>query len=107
MLTSFTFWLIVSAILIAYLCLSVGLRLRAEAARQRAYDKEHPGRAFDTSAIAPQIERVRQEYATAAQSRARDAWYLAGLLANARRFVTGLWYFRRGRPEHEFQKHDA
>ena len=55
MLAPFTFWLIVLAVLIAYLCLSVRLRLRAEEARRGAYEKEHPGRAFDASTIAPQI----------------------------------------------------
>ena len=101
MLTSFPFWLIVLAVLIAYLVISTGLRHRAQVAQRRAYDREHPGRAFDTSAIAPQIQRVRQDYLTSAQSRPRDGWYRAGLLVNARRWVAGSWYFRRRRPEAE------
>jgi hypothetical protein len=63
MFISFTFWLVVLALLIAYLCMSVWLRLRAaaraEQARLRAIEREYPPRVFDTAAIAPQIERVR------------------------------------------------
>jgi len=111
MLTSFTFWLIVLAVLAAYLCVSVCLRHRAEQrreqARLRAIEREFPGRAFDTSVIAPQLQRVRQDYAASVQQRWRPAHYRVELVAAARRLITSLSYFRRARHEHELHKHDA
>ena len=111
MLASFTFWLVVLAALIAYLCVSVWLRhravQRAEEARLRAVHRQFPARAFDTSAIAPQVRRVRQDYAASAHQRSRPAHYRAELFAAARRLVTSLSYFRRTRHEHELHKHDA
>ena len=108
MLTSFTLWLVVLAVLIAYLCVSVSRRRRAEEqARLRAIDIEFPPRAFDASAIAPQIRRVRQDYAESAHQPWRSAHYRSELLAAARRLVTSFAYFRRTRHEHEFHKPDA
>jgi hypothetical protein len=108
---SITFWLVVLAVLIAYLCVSVWLRHRAaeraEEARLLAIKRRFPPGAFDTSTIAPQISRVRQDYAAAAQQRWRPAHYRAELFAAARRLVTTLSYFRRPRHEHESHKHDA
>ena len=108
MLTSFTFWLVVLAVLTVYLCVSVWLRhravLRAEEARLRAIERLFPARAFDTSAISPQIKRVRQDYAASAQQRWRPVHYRAELVAAARRLVTGLGYFRRTRHEHELHR---
>lgn len=110
MLTSFTFWLAVLAVLIAYLCLSVWVRwkaiARAEKARLRAIEREHPPRAFDTSTIADRIKRVPQDYAASAQRRRRLSHYRTELFAAARRLVTGLAYFRRSRHEH-LHKQDA
>ena len=111
MLASFTFWLVVLAVLIAYLCVSVWLRHRAveraEEARSRALERQFPGRAFDASVIAPQIRRVRHDHEALAHERLRPALYRAGLLATVRRIVTNLSYFRRTRHEHELHKHDA
>jgi hypothetical protein len=111
MLTSFTFWLVVLAVLLAYLGVSVWLRYRAtrraEETRLRAIERQFPARAFDTSAIAPQIRDVRQDYAALAQRRWRLAHYRTQLFSAARRFVTGLAYFRRTRHEHELHKNDA
>ena len=111
MLTSFTFWLIVLAVLIAYLCASVWLRRRAESHREQArlaeIERKFPPRAFDASAIVPQILRVRQDYAASAHRRWRSAYRRSELFAAARRLVTSLSYFRRTRHEHEFHKHDA
>jgi hypothetical protein len=101
MLHSLTFWLIVVAVLITYLCVSVGLRLRAEEARRCARESQSPERAFDVSAIASQIRRVRHDYLEAAHGRSRYDFCRAGLLAAARRIVTSLSYFRRERHEHE------
>lgn len=111
MLTSFTFWLVVLAVLIAYLCVSVWLRRRvlrrAEQARLRALDREFLARAFDASLIAPQIKRVRQDYAASTHPRWHSAHYRSELFAAARRLVTSFAYFRGKRHEHEFPKPDA
>jgi len=111
MLTSFPFWLGVLTVLLAYLCVSVRLRRkaarRAEQARLRAIAQEHPPRAFDASAIAPQIERVRQDYAASARKRFRPSHYHAEFFAAARRLVTALAYFHRPRHDHELHKPDA
>ena len=108
MIVSFTFWLVVLAVLISYLCVSVSLHRRqerrAEEARMRAL---FPPRAFDSSPIAPHIELVRQDHAGSAQRRWRPAHYRTELFAAARRLITGLAYFRRARRQHELHKHDA
>ena len=105
------FWFLVLAVLIAYLCVSVWFRSKAEAraekARLRAVEREYPPKAFDTSAISPQVERVRQDYVVSAQRRWRLVHNRAGLFAAARRLVTSLAYFCRFREQHESQKHDA
>jgi hypothetical protein len=105
-LDSFTFWLIVLAVLIAYLCVSVGLRLRAEEARRRASEEQFMGTAFKVSAIAPQIQQLRRDH-LAARSRPPHSFHRTGLMAAARRMVTSLSYFRRARPEHETETHGA
>jgi len=96
----FAFWLIVLAVLIAYLCVSVGLRLCAEEARRRASEEQFTGTAFKVSAIAPQIQQLRRDH-LAARSRPPHSFYRTGLMAAARRMVTSLSYFRRPGPEHE------
>jgi hypothetical protein len=109
--TSFTFWLVVLAVLFAFLFVSVWLRQRAmllaEEARLRAVEKEFPPRAFDSSTIAPQIDRVRQDYAASLHQRWRPASYRSEFIAAARRLVTRLEYFRRMTLEHEMRKHGA
>jgi hypothetical protein len=107
MLHSLTFRLIVLAVLITYLWVRVVLRLRAEEVRRRARESQFPGRAFDVSAIAPRIRRVRHDYLEAARGRSRYEYYRAGLLAAARRIVTRFSYFRCERHEHAIPKHDA
>ena len=111
MLHSWTFWLIVLAVLIAYLCVSVGLRvgrrLLAEEARRRALERQFPGRALDVSVIAPALKDVRNHYSEAARYRSRYASCRAELLAATRRVVACFSYFRRERHDHETQSHDA
>jgi hypothetical protein len=118
MLESFTFWLIVLMMLIAYLCFSIEKRRRAEEARWLARegkerekwltDLEHtPGVSFDVSAIAPQIKRLRQDHLAALQSRPHETFYRRGLVAAVREMVTRLSYFHRVRPEQEMPKHDG
>jgi len=110
MLGSFTFWSVVLAVLLAYLCVSVRLRrravARAEKARLRAIEREYPPRSIDAAVITPQIKRVRQDYAASARRRRRPSHPRAELCAAARRLITGLAYFRRSGHEHELHKHD-
>jgi hypothetical protein len=98
MLTAFTFGLIVVALLTAYLCVRVSLRhwgiARAEKARLRAIERKYPPKAFDTSAIAPQVRRVCQNHAASSHSCWRSFHHRAELVAAARRLVTGMAYFR-------------
>lgn len=109
--TSYTFWLVVLAVLFVCLFVSVWLRqramLRAEEARLRAVEKEFPPRAFDASTIAPQIDRVRQDYAASVHQRWRPASSRSEFVAAVRQLVTRLAYFRRMTHEHELRKHDA
>jgi hypothetical protein len=101
MLESFTFWLSVVAVLVAYLCASVGQRWRAEETRRRARERESPGTAFDVSAIAPQIRRVREDPLAVMRARRRYTHYRTELVAVARRMLSQLPFFRRESPEHE------
>ena len=107
MLDYFTSLLIATALVIAYLCVTVWLRHLARKIRQRrAETKEPPGTAFDTSVIAPQLERVRRDYLAAAHPRSSHAFYRTALVAAARRMVASLSYFHRDKAEHEIAKHD-
>ena len=111
MLASVTFWSVVLAVLLAYLCVSVRLRrravARAEEAKLRAIEREYPPRGIDAAVITPQIERVRQDYAASAQRRRRPSHFRAELRAAARHLISGLAYFRGSDHEHELHKHDA
>jgi hypothetical protein len=108
MLESFTFWLSVVAVLVVYLCASVGQRWRAEEARRRARERESPGTAFDISAIAPQIRRVREDPLAVMRARRRyTTHYRTELVAVARRMFSQFPFFRREGPEHEIQKRNA
>lgn len=107
MFESFEFWLGVLAVLIAYLCVSVGLRLRAQAARRREHESQSPGEAFDVSAIAPKIQQIRQDYVAAVRSHRPHPYYRTGLIAAVRRLVANLSYFRRAGAEHDARRHEA
>jgi hypothetical protein len=118
MLESFTFWLIVLAMLITYLCFSIERRRRQEEARWLARQKEErekwlarlehtPGISFDVSTIAPQIQRLRQDHLAALHTRPHETFYRRGLIATVREMVTSLPYFHRVRPEQELPKHDG
>src|ERR1035437_3436288 len=102
-----TIWLGILAALSAYLGVSIGRRMRAEAARRRARERQLPGTAFDVSAIAPQIQRLRMDYIATSRRRQQFSLYRASLIAEARRVVTELPYFRDAKPDEEMQKHDA
>jgi hypothetical protein len=100
MLQSFTFWLSVLAALVVYLCASVGWRWRRQAAEQRRIERERTGKAFDVSAIAPQVQRVRKDPLAIVRARPHFARYRAGLVNVARKMVTRLPFFQP-----EDQKH--
>jgi hypothetical protein len=118
MFYSFTFWLIVLAMLIAYLCFSIAKRWRAEEAewlarereeqeRRQALWRESPGEATGVSAIAPQIQRLRQDHRAALHTRPHAAFYRRGRIAGVRQMVTSLAYFHRPRPEQEVPQDDG
>jgi len=107
MLESFTFWLSIVAVLLAYLCVSVGLRWRSEEADRRSRETHWPGKAFDVSAIAPRIRRVRQDPLQVLQARGHPSASQTRLLAVARRLIAGLPFFDRNRSEHEIHNHNA
>jgi hypothetical protein len=102
---SFIFRVGILTVLIAYLCVSVGLRLRAGHASRRSRGTPPPGTAFDVSAIAPQLRRVRQDHVAALHSRPRHPSHRAVLVAVAQRIVTNLPFFRDARSEHDVQNH--
>jgi hypothetical protein len=105
MLESFTFWVSILAVLVAYLCVSVGVRWQEEAERYRK--SRSPGKAFDVSAIAPQIERVRQDPLGSLQARAHRNPYRTRVLAVARHVIARLPFFGGARSEHELQNHNG
>ena|SRR6202034_1012019 len=105
MFDSFTFYLIVLTVLVAFLCVSVGRRLREEERRSR--ERQLPGTAFDVSAIAPRINRLRQDHLAAVQSRPHLAFYRRGLIAVAGRMIARLSFFQRPMREHESHKHET
>ena len=98
-----TFWMIVAAALLVYLCCSVALRLRADRLRQNRF----PGTAFDASTIAPRVHQVRQDYLASLRSQPHQASRRRGLVAAARQVVTSFSYFRRARCKEEVHEHDV
>ncbi len=101
MFASFTFWLIVLAALVLYLCASVGLRWRAEAILQRRREQASRGNAFDASSIAPQIRRVHADPLAVIRARPHYTSHRGGLIAVARKMVRSLPFFHE--QEHESQ----
>src|SRR5947209_648054 len=90
MLQSLTFWPIVLGVLVVYLCLSVGLRSLLEERERARREKLRPtGKAFDVATVAPRVQRVRQDPGTALHSRSHPAFHRPGLIAAARRMVSG------------------
>jgi hypothetical protein len=114
MFESFTFWLVVLALLVAYLFVSVERRHRAEDAREREERARRvagighlAGASFDVSAIAPRIGRLRQDHLAAPHSPPCHAFYRRGLLAAVREMVASLSYFLRAGAEREMRKYEA
>ncbi len=104
---SFTFWLSVVVVLIAYLSVSVTRRWLKEEANRRAAEAKLPGTAFDASSIAPRIQRVRQTHLAIVQSRPRSTAYRTSLIAMARRMVASLPYFRHANDESASQSRSS
>ncbi len=116
-----TFWqvcLIVLALLTAYLCFSIVKRRRAEEARWLAQENanrakwqaqlaEMYGTDSGVAAIAPTIQRLRQNHLAALHHRPHENYYRRGLIATVRQIITHLQYFHRGRPEQEMRGHDV
>ncbi|HEV7926182.1 MAG TPA: hypothetical protein VGR14_12545 [Verrucomicrobiae bacterium] len=115
---SFTFWLIVLAMLIAYLWFSIERRRFAEEARCLAREKEErerwqaemkytPGVSFDVSAIAPQIQKLREDHLAALHHQPHETYYRRGLIAAFRQTVKDLAFFHPERSEQEMSKTDV
>jgi hypothetical protein len=90
----------VVATLMIYLLVSIVLRRRAEWLRRR----HHLSKAIDVSAIAPQVQRVRQDHLAALHSRPHPTAHGARLIAAARLLIVSLPCFRRTRTEDEPQR---
>lgn len=101
----YQFLIVALVVLVAYLCLSVRRRWRAEEAKWRARELHFPGKAFDVSQIAPRVQRVRANYPEAAHARTHQPFHHGGLLAAARRWVASLAYFHRDTIEHAKHNH--
>src|SRR6476469_8429454 len=105
---SFTFWLIVLAVLIVYLNVSLGVHAYKRARRECPREREFEGQAFRASTIAPRIKQVRQNHLATVQVRPNDALnYRSELVGTARRMMTRLYYFRCKGSEDEAEKPDA
>ena len=89
----FSLW-VVLVLLCAWLCARVWRRRRAEAARQRALERECPRNVLNASAILPGIERLRANYAEAMRNRKPPSPAHRGLLAVTRHIVSRLEFFR-------------
>ena len=110
MFTSFTFWLILLAVLIIYFSSSVVLRLRAEELEsRRANDRLFTRKAFNATAIAPQIQQLRERRIVTTHSRKQQHFYRSQLISSARQMVICLSYFSSAahKSEHEKQRHDV
>jgi len=107
MLTSTIVLLALLAVLVAYLCLSIGLRLRAEEIRRRAHERQYPGKALDAATLSPRMDQVRQDFAAVAHGRSRYSSFRAAIVASFRRKIMSVSYFCRARREREPEKHDA
>jgi len=101
MFDSFTFWLIVLAVLIAYLGVSLAVHANIQEVRQRHREREFNGHAFQVSEIAPRIEQVRQDHLAFAQARPKHSSYRAGLMAAARSLVTSMSFFQPEKSEEQ------
>lgn len=109
MLEDYTFWLMIIAIILAYVCVAVAyeLALSREEARQRRHQGESPGQGIDVSSITPRVHQVRENYAAALHTAPRAISVRTGLVAASRRFIANLPFFRDAKAEHEIQRDEV
>jgi len=107
MFDSFTFWLIVLAVLITYLVVSLGVHAYLQEVRRRHQEREFEGHGFQVSTITPRVEQVRQDHLGFTQNRPKDSSYRTELMASARRMLIGMSFFQRERSEEEMEKQDT
>ena len=91
---------IVLAILISYLCVSIFLRIRAEAAA-RLSDHTPCCQPFDPAPISPRIQQLRENHAAVAHSRFRPSSSRKTRLVATRRLIAHLEYFHHDRSREE------
>jgi hypothetical protein len=107
MLTEFPFWFGVLGLLILYLSLSVGRRLRAGEVERRKTELGFPSTAFEAAQIAPEVRKVRSDPLARVRSKPRPTRYHDEVVALAREAVSELSFFGRGRPGEENQHRRA
>jgi len=78
-----------------FLYRSLTRRLRREIAKQKALDLANPGKAFETAAISPQINRLRQNFIGVTRSHRAFACGRKERIVTARCAVTQLSFFRK------------
>ena len=94
------FWVKIVALAFLGFYLAVKHRQRALAAERRSEERRRidesqwNGAAFDIRAVWPRIQRLRQDYATAARSRPRHSCYRKWLLASVKQTIEHRGYFR-------------
>ncbi len=93
-------------ILVAFLYRSVTRRWRKEESEWCTREKQWPGKGFDVSTIALNIQRVRERNPVMLHRRQARGFHHGVLLATARRWVGGLAYFQREDLGHEGERPD-
>lgn len=86
----------VLAMLVAYLCVSIGLRHRAERRLHKPWPVEWQHQGFNPEPLSPRMRELRRDYVAAVRTRPNQSWHHRGLLAQARRAVVHFAYFRSG-----------
>jgi len=101
MIDWFTFGLVVLGVLVAYLVVSLGIHGYMEGIKRRPHEREFKAKAFEVSAIAPQIQQVRQNHVAAIRARPPVSSYRTELMALARQMIARAPYFRRQNSEED------
>jgi hypothetical protein len=90
---AFILLFIIEALLVVYLCVSIGRRYLAEVAEQRTRERKWQCRAFQISSISDPIQQLRRDYITLAHARSHDTCVRRRRLAGARQTVTHRSFF--------------
>ena len=97
--------------LVLFLCASVGLRTwlawRAQDREWRLRWGNWKGKGFDASAIAGEIQKVKEQPLAALWARRHPGFYRQELVAAARRWISQLSFFHDAKADHEPRKRDA